>query len=162
MGLHSRDLKIKHISCCSRRLLATRCSRLIVEEIVCCSRPASTSPPPPGRRAGRGAAAAPYRVSALLTHTHHLVPPSSPPSGARRPTRLMQKLTRRAKPKASTIFALFCSEVRTSRTHRIPPKSKSNHQNGQKNQRIKYHFHPTYPIPLQNGIKTIKIPGRSR
>ena len=90
MGLHSRDLKIKHISCCSHRFLRgvveivldPMFSRLIVEEIVCCSRPASTSPPPPGRRAGRGAAAAPYRVSALLTHTHHLVPPSSPPSGA--------------------------------------------------------------------------------
>ena len=39
--------------------------------------------------------------------------------------------------------------------HKIPPKSKSNNQNGQKNQRIKYHFHSTYPIPLQNGIKTL-------
>ena len=43
--------------------------------------------------------------------------------------------------------------------YKIPGKSQSNNQNAAKNQRIKSHLNPTHPIPLQNEIKTIKIPG---
>ena len=43
-------------------------------------------------------------------------------------------------------------ELHASRTHKIPPKSKSNNQNGQKNQRIKYTLpsHLSHPTPKWN------------
>jgi hypothetical protein len=162
VGLHSRDLKIKHISCCSHRFLRgvveivldPMFSRLIVEEIVCCSRPASTSPPPPGRRAGRGAAAAPYRVSALLTHTHHLVPPSSPPSGAQ--ANPFDAETDQAS-KASTIFAPFLLRGSNFTDPQNPPKieiKQSKRPKESKNQ-IPLPSHLSHPTPKWNQNNTV-------
>jgi hypothetical protein len=53
------------------------------------------------------------------------------------------------------------AEIEIKQSKRLP----SNNQTikiQKTNQRIKYHFHPTHPIPLQNGIKTIKIPGMGK
>jgi hypothetical protein len=40
-----------------------------------------------------------------------------------------------------------------------PPKIEIKPSKRPKKSKNQIHFHPTYPIPLQNGIKTIKIPG---
>ena len=67
-------------------------------------------------------------------------------------------------PVTYTIGFFLAREVRTIAIwgvlpYKIPGKSQSNNQNAAKNQRIKPHLNPTHPIPLQNEIKTIKIPG---
>jgi len=83
------------------------------------------------------------RVAALLPHGR----PPQPPWAAHRPS-------------GGHIRAAL--NLRVSTPENPPQIEIKQSKRPKKTIRIKYHFHPTHPIPLQNGIKTIKIPGWSR